>query len=243
MIWLEEVDSTNAEARRYAHAGETGPVWIAARRQTQGRGRRGRKWTTGEGNLAATLLTVTALPAAQAAGAAFVAALAASDLASAYVPPGLVTLKWPNDVLVARRKACGILVETGPALAGGIWLAVGVGVNLVSAPHDAERPATALADHLGPGRSAPPTPDQALVELAAAYGRWNAVWEAGGLAPILEAWTARAPGIPGACIARLPDGTLRGTAEGLDSDGALRLRLADESLRRITAGDVFFGDR
>jgi len=55
----DELESTNAEARRRAEAGEVGPVWIMAERQTAGRGRRGRAWSSGEGNLAATLLMTT----------------------------------------------------------------------------------------------------------------------------------------------------------------------------------------
>ena len=76
-----EIDSTNAEARRRAEAGSSGPVWITAARQTAGRGRRGRNWSTETGNLAATLLTTTDVPAAEAAQLSFVAALAACDLA------------------------------------------------------------------------------------------------------------------------------------------------------------------
>ena len=53
-------------ARRRAEAGEAGPLWITARRQTSGRGRRGRSWETGAGNLAATLLTTTDRPPAEA---------------------------------------------------------------------------------------------------------------------------------------------------------------------------------
>ncbi|OYX30064.1 MAG: biotin--[acetyl-CoA-carboxylase] ligase [Caulobacterales bacterium 32-69-10] len=240
--WFEEIDSTNAEARRCAQAGETGPLWIAAKRQHQGKGRRGRAWSLGEGNLAATYLTLSSRPAAHAAGAAFVAALAAYDMACAYVPEAIVTLKWPNDVLVDGKKAFGILVETGPAPGGGIWVAVGIGANLFSYPQDAERPATSLAEHLKADRPAPPTPEQALGKLAAAYGRWSAVWEEGGLAPVLDAWLARSAGIPGPCIARLSGETLLGAAEGLDLDGALRLRLANGTMRRISAGDVFFGE-
>jgi BirA family biotin operon repressor/biotin-[acetyl-CoA-carboxylase] ligase len=242
-LWFDDLDSTNAEARRCALGGETGPLWIAARRQSAGRGRRGRTWSSGEGNLAATFLTVSDKPAAHAAGAAFVAALAAYDMAAAYVPDSLIALKWPNDVMIAGAKACGILVETGPAPAGGIWVAVGVGANLFTYPSDVERPATALAEHLRPERPAPPTPEQALTKLAGAYERWCAVWEEGGLAAILEAWSARAAGIPGPCTARLAGETLDGIAEGLDLDGALRLRLMDGSLRRIAAGDVFFGGK
>jgi BirA family biotin operon repressor/biotin-[acetyl-CoA-carboxylase] ligase len=186
------------------------------------------------GNLFATLLTPAERPAPE---LSFVAALAVADLALAYVPSAIVTLKWPNDLLVAGRKAVGILVEAGPG-----WMAVGIGVNLVSAPSGAERTAACLADHLRPDHAAPPTPEQALLQLAAAFERWETSWRRNGLAPILQAWEARAPGAHGPCVARLPAETLTGVAEGLDLDGALRLRLDDGSLRRIAAGDVFFGD-
>lgn len=241
VLRLEEVDSTNAEARRRAEAGEAGPLWITARRQTAGRGRRGRAWETGQGNLAATLLTTTAKPPAQAAEIAFVAALAVADLVLAHVPDSLVRLKWPNDVLVDGRKVSGVLIESGARGDGRLWLAVGIGVNLRSAPMAAERPAAALADHLKAGVAAPLPPDAALDRLAEAFARWAAVWETYGFEPVRAAWTARAElGRP--CVARLDHETVEGVAEALDVDGALRLRVADGSLRRITAGDVFFPD-
>jgi BirA family biotin operon repressor/biotin-[acetyl-CoA-carboxylase] ligase len=234
----EQLDSTNAEARRRAEAGETGPVWIMARTQTAGRGRRGRAWTTGEGNLAATLLTVTRAPPAEAAQVSFVAALAAADLCEACVGPGAAALKWPNDVLMFGRKAVGVLVESGARPDGRLWLAVGVGVNLARHPTDVERPATSFAEHMA---ARAPEPSTALNILAARFEVWRRTWEEKGFAPIAEAWTQRAHGLGGACEARLPDRTLRGVAEGLEPDGALRLRLDGGAVERITAGDVFFG--
>ena len=235
---LDEVDSTNAEARRRAEAGDRGPRWITAGRQTAGRGRRGRNWETGAGNLAATYLAHTGRPPAEAAQVSFVAALAVADLASAYVPATLVSLKWPNDPLIAGRKTAGILVESGAHPGGGLWLAVGCGVNLATPPDAAERPATAFAEHM---RAPPPTPLDALSVLAEAFERWRGLWERLGFAPIAEAWTARAHGLGETCTARLPGETIQGVAEGLDGDGALRLRTAPGVIRRITAGDVFFG--
>ena len=139
----DEIDSTNAEARRRAEAGAGGPVWITAAVQTAGRGRRGRAWSTERGNLAATLLMTTDLPPAEAAQVSFVAALAACDLADACLGQGAARLKWPNDVLVHGRKAVGILVESGARQDARLWLAVGIGVNLKHAPTNVERPATA----------------------------------------------------------------------------------------------------
>ena len=237
-----ELDSTNAEARRRAEAGETGPLWIMAVRQSAGRGRRGRAWETGPGNLAATLLTTTSKPPVEAAQIAFVAALAVADLAASQVPESLVRLKWPNDVLVGDSKVSGVLVESGPARDGRLWLAVGVGVNLLSAPVAAHRPATTLKHHLRLDVEAPLAAPAALDGLASAFQRRLLAWERLGFAGVRDAWSARAYGLGQVCEARLDQETVRGVAEGLDPDGALRLRLADGTVRRITAGDVFFGE-
>ncbi|MES2343228.1 MAG: biotin--[acetyl-CoA-carboxylase] ligase [Pseudomonadota bacterium] len=234
----DEIDSTNAEARRRAEAGEVGPVWITALTQTAGRGRRGRDWQTKSGNLAATLLFPTDKPAGEAAQISFVAALAAADLAQTCLGAGVATVKWPNDLLIHGRKAAGILVESGPLPDGRLWLAVGIGINLANAPQDVERPAAAFAEFMaGP----PPSPRAALEVLAQAFERWRLAWEREGFAPIAKGWTERAHGLGQSCEARLPNQTLRGVAEGLDQDGALRLRLDDGAVLRITAGDVFFG--
>jgi BirA family biotin operon repressor/biotin-[acetyl-CoA-carboxylase] ligase len=88
--------------------------------------------------------------------------------------------------------------------------------------------------------SEPPTPAEALERLSRSFQHWLAVWDGQGTAAILAAWTARAVGMGGPCTARLDHETVEGIAEGLDADGALRLRLPDGALRRITAGDVFF---
>ncbi|MDP3659382.1 biotin--[acetyl-CoA-carboxylase] ligase [Phenylobacterium sp.] len=233
----EELASTNAEARRRAETGDSGPVWITAARQTAGRGRRGRDWSTGEGNLAATLLMPCDKPPAEAAQISFVAALAAHDLAQACLGVGAASLKWPNDLMIHDRKAAGILVESGRS-AAGLWLAVGIGVNLARYPTDVERPATAFAEHMA-GHA--PAPLAALEVLANAFERWRGTWETQGFPAIANAWTARAHGLGKPCEARLHDSVVAGVAEGLDDDGALRLRLPDGGLTRITAGDVFFG--
>ncbi|MAL88632.1 MULTISPECIES: biotin--[acetyl-CoA-carboxylase] ligase [unclassified Brevundimonas] len=242
LLVLDDIDSTNAEARRQAEAGNSGPIWIAARRQSSGRGRRGRAWSSQIGNLAATYLCVTHAPPTEAAQTSFIAALAVADLLHRYVPPACVTIKWPNDVMIEGMKASGILVESGPAPAGGLWLAVGIGVNLASAPQDVERPATAAAAHLAAGVSRAPTLDEALPVLAEAFGAWTKRREALGFEVIRDAWTRRAHGLNAPAVARLGHETVEGVAEGLADDGALRLRLADGSLRLISAGDVFFGE-
>ncbi|WP_369801003.1 biotin--[acetyl-CoA-carboxylase] ligase [Caulobacter sp. X] len=238
VIVLDEIDSTNAEARRRAEAGEAGPLWLVGLRQTAGRGRRGRPWETGEGNLAATLLFRTDKPPGEAAQVSFVAALAVADMLAQYAPAPLVSLKWPNDPLLGGLKVSGILIESGASPLGGLWLAVGIGVNLRRKPIDSERPATSIATY---SETLPPTPTEAIAVLAETFDRWFGVWNTLGFPAIADAWTARAHGLGEPCVARLGTETVEGVAEGLDGDGALRLRLPDGKVRRITAGDVFFG--
>ena len=242
ILLLDQTDSTNADARRRADAGETGPLWIVARRQTQGRGRRGRPWESQDGNLFSTLLQLTRKSPAEAAQVTFVAALAIADLLDGYAPPSLVTIKWPNDVMLAGRKASGVLVESGAHEGGGLWLAVGIGVNLASAPEGTERPATSLAHHLRGDVTAVPAVEAAAARLAEAFAVWTDRWETLGFQPILDAWRARTAGLDGPAVARLGRETVEGVAEGVAADGALKLRLADGSLRLISAGDVFFGE-
>lgn len=232
---FEALDSTNEEAKRRAINGETGPLWIVARSQTAGRGRRGRPWTSGDGNLFTTGLYRLDASPARAAQLSFAAALAVGDLAASLIEPERVRLKWPNDVLVEGRKLSGILLESGAHREGGLWLAVGIGVNLAHHPDDAERPATDLASHGGLI-----SPDEAIQLLSQRFDHWRTVWANEGFAPIREAWLSRAWGLGERCTARLEGETLEGVFADLAEDGALRLDLNDGRRRLVSAGDVFF---
>ncbi len=238
IVVFDEIDSTNAEAKRRGDAGELGPIWITASRQSAGRGRRGRTWETGEGNLAATYFFTTDQSAGEVARHSFIAALALADLVSSCVPASIVSVKWPNDVLIAGRKTAGILIESSSRPGGGFWVGVGIGVNLSRPPLEATFPATAFREHMS---APPPSPLAALETLSGAFERWRSLCQRSGFPVIAEAWTKRAHGLGEACTVRLPNETVEGIAEGIDSDGALRLRVAAGRVRRITAGDVFFG--
>jgi BirA family biotin operon repressor/biotin-[acetyl-CoA-carboxylase] ligase len=231
-IQHNELDSTNSEARRLAEAGEAGPVWIAAARQSAGRGRRGRAWESGSGNLAATLLLRPQAPASVIGQLSFAAALATAEMAAHFAHPVAITVKWPNDVLASGRKLAGILLESD-SKAG--WLAIGIGVNLASFPQGTEFPATSLA---GLGIAAPSS-DEALTVLAARFAHWYDVWMSQGFESVRTAWLARAQQLGAPIRARLPHETREGVFEGIDAAGALLLN-EQGRVRAIAAGEVFF---
>lgn len=235
---LEEVDSTNAEARR--HLGATRPLWIAARRQTAGRGRQGRGWASPPGNLAATLVMPRDEAPAALARLSFHAALAVADLVAQHAPAADVATKWPNDVLLNDAKVAGILLETfgqGTQQSGGrASLAIGIGVNLAHHPDPAECrwPPTSLAAETGMA----PGFDDALALLATRLDHWLGVPD---FAAVRAAWLARATGIGRRIEVRLPGRTLAGIFEDVDAEGALTLR-TPQGPRRITAGDVHLAE-
>jgi BirA family transcriptional regulator, biotin operon repressor / biotin---[acetyl-CoA-carboxylase] ligase len=230
-----ELDSTNAQARHLAEAGEVGPLWIMAERQTAGRGRRGRAWQTAEGNLAATLLLRPGASQAVTGQLSFAAALAAADMTSHFAPKAAIAVKWPNDVLAEGKKLAGILLEGGADKSNKVWLAIGIGVNLTSHPDGTEFPATSLA---GLGIAAP-SPEDALTVLAARFAHWYAVWMKDGFEIVRTAWLARAKGVGAPIRARLPQETREGVFEGIDANGALLLNEQGQ-VRAIAAGEVFF---
>lgn len=234
---FDVIDSTNEEARRLARAGEAGPIWITAARQTAGRGRRGRAWESPTGNLAATLFLRPERSAAQSAQLSFVAALAAVEAVSAFSGQARLAVKWPNDVLAEGRKIAGILLESAGAGAAGLdWLAVGIGVNLASHPEGTEFPATSLAALGEPA----PAPAEVLSRLASAWAKWYEAWRARGFSDIRDAWLARAAGLGARIRARLQNEETSGVFEGIDETGALLLREQPDRLRAIAAGEVFF---
>ena len=201
-------------------------MWLRAERQTAGRGRQGRAWTSPAGNLyASTIVTVRAGDPPPAT-LALVAGLAVVE---AIALPGAL-LKWPNDVMFDGAKLAGILLERS-----GDHVVIGCGMNVAFAPDVPGRATTCLADH----NAAIPL-DRLTNALAAAMTRGVGAWRTGGVAPLAAAWqvAAHPPGTP--LIVALPDGVvLNGTFDGLDANGALILRLADGSTRVIHAGDVF----
>jgi len=238
LLELDEIDSTNQEAKRRAAAGVTSPLWIMAVRQSEGRGRRGNAWQSLAGNLAATLLIRPERRAAECAQLSFAAALAVSDMLARFAPHAGLGLKWPNDVLADGRKIAGILLESESRSDGmAAWLAVGIGVNLAAFPDDVDFPATSLAVQ----GILPPTPRDAMLDLAAAFAKWYEVWRTQGFSPVREAWLARASGLGSRIRARLTNEEITGVLQGIDESGALLLGLPGGTTRIIAAGEIFFG--
>ncbi|WP_332690875.1 biotin--[acetyl-CoA-carboxylase] ligase [Bosea sp. (in: a-proteobacteria)] len=237
LIVRDEVASTMEEARGALAQGDPGQLWIVARSQNSGRGRHGRQWGSPPGNLYASLLLVAPCEPVLAPQLGFVAGLALHDAAASLT--GLsaprLALKWPNDLLIDRAKAAGLLLE-GESRAGRFSVIIGLGVNIASSPQDTPYAATHLSAH-----AAGTSVERLLAALAEAWHRRFSAWSLpGGFGPTRAAWLERAAFLGETVTLRLPEGPVSGRFLSLDPAGRLELETAT-GRRVIDAGDLFFG--
>jgi BirA family biotin operon repressor/biotin-[acetyl-CoA-carboxylase] ligase len=209
-----------------ADAGAVEGDWLVALEQVAGKGRQGRSWVSAAGNFfGSTLVELRELdpPAQSLSIAAGLALVEAIDIAAPAQP---LMLKWPNDVMLLGRKLAGILLERS-----GDRVTVGFGVNLAAAPHLAERPGAALGGKVTPEAFAP--------LLAGSFSRLLGLWRQSQPGLLAHAWLARAhPVGTRLTVHDSGDELVSGRFDGLERDGALRLRRNDGTLDIVRAGDV-----
>ena len=229
ILTVAETGSTNADMLAFAADGAEEGLWLRAERQTAGRGRQGRDWSSPSGNLFASTLVRVRPGDPSPASLALVCAVALADTIGALGCPN-IQIKWPNDLLLDGAKLSGILLERS-----GDAIVCGFGVNLATHPSIEGRQTASLAGRLWIHSAA-----ELYEHLIAEFARWLATWRAKGLAPVIARWQEQAHPVGTELLARLSDGSsVPGAYDGLTSDGALRLRLADGSSHVIHAGDVF----
>ncbi len=193
--------------------------------QTGGVGRRGRGWDSPKGNLYASIVIRRRFAPALAPAYSLVTAVAVAEGVESVVGArAAVTLKWPNDVLLADRKLVGLLLE-----ADGEHLIVGMGINVSFAPV----PEAASLAALGLAPSLPAL----LGSILARLDDGARDLEEDRLETWRQGWLARAAWLGQPIRVHLEGGIVAGVHRGIDPTGALRLE-TDGEVRVILAGDV-----
>ena len=143
-----ELPSTNTEARRLAEAGAPEGTVVLAAKQTAGRGRRGRNWTSGENaGLWFSLVLRPDIPAGRSSALTLAAALAVARAISR-ITGFHPRIKWPNDIVLGGKKVCGILTEQSAQANAVKYIIAGIGINVRSQEFSREfaEHATSLAE-------------------------------------------------------------------------------------------------
>lgn len=230
---FSDIDSTNSEAKRRASSGNVKDCWIVANRQSAGRGRLARNWVSEPGNLYCTALFVEPGGFDVAMRLPFALALAVRETVVAIAPGADAKLKWPNDVRVGAKKISGILVETGSS-ENEMWVAAGIGINLVSSPVVPDKPAACVADL---AEDAETDRDNAFSLLRGRVAQ-KLKDAREGFEGIRRDWLSHAEAMGKPVSVTLGDRQIEGVFSTVDETGALIMDLPDGTQRRITAGDV-----
>lgn len=219
-VHLRETDSTNTVARELAGRGAPHGTLITADQQTAGRGRQGRAWSAplGASLLCSWVIRDPSRLLSLAAG------LAVAELAG-----DSARVKWPNDVLIERRKLSGILVEGRPQER---WAVLGIGVNVATR---LEQLPAELRDRAATLGLAPADVEPTLARLRDNLERWLSAADGDVLQAVRALDALRNQPV------RWTGGA--GTGAGIDDGGRLLVALADGSSVALDAGEVHLGSR
>ncbi|MBV8878258.1 MAG: biotin--[acetyl-CoA-carboxylase] ligase [Gammaproteobacteria bacterium] len=236
-VW--SIDSTNTALLGRANPPHGTCEVLLTEYQTAGRGRRGRTWLAPPGGAICLSLSWSFQEVPQ-------------DLAALGLAMGVcalralrvhgfdgVTLKWPNDLLVAERKLGGVLIDLRAESAGPASVVIGIGLNVslgAALLGQIAAGGTAATDLASTHRPLPARNALAAALLSACVGGL-AAFAREGLKPFVEDWRA-ADALRGRAVSvSAADGVARGIARGIDLRGALMLE-TPAGLRRFISGDV-----
>ena len=233
ILYFPSIGSTMDVARQEAEGGAPEGTVVVAEEQTTGRGRFGRSWVSAVGqNLSFSVL----LYPSRGACAGLSIAVPVAVIRAIHQETGLSpTLQWPNDVFLAGKKVCGILIETALQDDEVRYAIVGVGINVNFAPHaqpEIVAGATSLAQELGHPVSREALFEAVLKNLGAIYqqlGGWAEVW---------EQWRSSLETLGREIRVRWGEQVEEGLAEAVDAEGNLLLRRPDGTLIVLPGGEV-----
>jgi BirA family biotin operon repressor/biotin-[acetyl-CoA-carboxylase] ligase len=238
VLFSRKVDSTNDWAKKLATYGAYEGTVVIAETQTRGRGRLGREWISPTGGLWFSLILRPKLRPAESIKLTFVAGLAVAKVLREMFGLKAET-KWPNDVLVNGRKICGILTEMNTTGETVNLVVVGIGINAnfdveKAFPDSLKKVATSIKNELGRKVQLHMLFRVLLEHLENLYELLTKE----GFSPVLREWKDYADFLGRQVIIISLTEKIHGLALDVDNDGALIIRLADGSVRRVFVGDV-----
>lgn len=226
LVVHDDLPSTMDAVHELAQQGAPHGTAVRARRQTAGRGTRGRRWASDEGGLWVSVVARPSRTDALEALSVRVGLAVARAIEVACAGLGGLGMKWPNDLWLDGGKVAGVLSEA--RWSGDVcqWVAIGVGINVDNTVRD-EPGARSLRDGgVRVGADALAEPVARAVAVAAS--------DAGPLSPAeLAEFDAR-----DVLRGRLVLEPAHGIADGITRRGTLKVRRADNTIDEVLAGLV-----
>ncbi len=234
---FDEIGSTNDEAFNLSQDREVDCFFVIAKKQSNGRGRRGRQWVSEKGNLYCSAFLKKPASAEKCSQLSFVTVVALG-WALCELEPSSIThfhYKWPNDLLWNGAKLAGLLLEARPH-EKGLNVVVGLGVNCKSFPEKTPYTATSLVQE-----EVNIDAERLFQTFKRAFIEALKIWNKGhNFNFFRDEWLKKAAGLGKEIIVRLDNEEIIGIFKTIDKEGRLILKLFDGTIRKISAGDVFF---
>ncbi len=236
ILRFDSLGSTNTEAANQARQGADEGLCMIAREQTAGRGRHGRTWVSEPDS--GLYFSIVLRPKFDLKHLPLITLMAGVAVYDTLKEFGLKPdIKWVNDVLIGEKKISGILAETVDTPTGNAVI-VGIGINLKSSnfPDEIAETATSIQAEIAQANS-PGNVEGALIKY---LSYWYEILNSDdGPTEIVQNWRVRSSYFSGKDVrVTLPDGVLEGTTDGLEENGALRVKTGDGSVTIVQAGDV-----
>lgn len=240
LYYLEETGSTNIDAKRFAEDGAVHGTVVAAGMQTSGRGRRGRMWQSPPGtSIYMTILLKPDFAPDKASMLTLVMALSVAEAITeaAGIPAGI---KWPNDIVVNKKKVCGILTEMNAEQDYIQYVVIGVGINVNNAapeefPEEIRQTATSLRIESGRLLNRAALIERVLYHFERNYDTYVRKLD---LSELMEEYNEFLLNKDAEVRVLDPKGEFTGIARGINETGELLVEKEDGEIVQVYAGEV-----
>ena len=240
VYYFEEIDSTQNFAQNIAADKKENGTIIIAEKQTSGRGRLDRKWTSPKGGIWFSLIIHPKFDVSSSTLIPILSAVALSKSIKSVL--GLETeVKWPNDITMNGKKVAGVLVDASFQTNSIDYLILGIGINFDIDAKKLEKRLTKTPNFYGidslRGKENKTPPKTLLKEFLLQFEKNLFQLDKGEKSKIIKEWTKRAAGIGKKITINTSNGKISGISQGIDNDGALKIKTRNET-KKIYVGDV-----
>lgn len=237
IVCYDETDSTNTRAKHLAEEGAGEGTLVVAERQNAGKGRRGRSWVSPSGTgIWMSLVLRPDIPPSKASMLTLVAALGVCE--GIYRAIQVKTdIKWPNDIVLNKKKICGILTEMSTELDSIQYVVVGVGINVNIEAFPEELSQTATSLYLETKEKYKRAPIIGAVA-AAFWHYYKAFLETGDLSGLKEDYESRLANMGRQVTVMASPEAYGGICRGIDKEGELLVERENGEICHVLSGEV-----
>ena len=240
VYYFEEIDSTQNFAQNIAADKKENGTIIIAEKQTSGRGRLDRKWTSPKGGIWFSLIIHPKFDVSSSTLIPILSAVALSKSIKSVLDIE-TEVKWPNDITMNGKKVAGVLVDASFQTNSIDYLILGIGINFDIDTKKLEKRLTKTPNFYGidslRGKEDKTPPKKLLKEFLLQFEKNLFQLDKGEKSKIIKEWTKRAAGIGKKITINTSNGKISGISQGIDNDGALKVKTRNE-IKKIYVGDV-----